>query len=92
MLNTVSWKHLAEQMQALEALKSEGALKKEIEFETKLRELLDQYGFGLKHIINLLDQQTTARQKSEASIGKSQRLKEWKAKHGAAEVENGLKN
>ena len=31
-------KHLAEQLQALEALKSDGALKKEIEFETKLRE------------------------------------------------------
>ena len=30
-------KYLAEQLQALEALKSDGALKKEIEFETKLR-------------------------------------------------------
>ncbi|WP_460140197.1 histone-like nucleoid-structuring protein, MvaT/MvaU family [Pseudomonas sp. S2_E01] len=52
-------KHLAEQLQALEAVKGDAALKKEIEFETKLRELLDHYGFSLKHIINLLDPQNT---------------------------------
>ncbi|MBK5342265.1 transcriptional regulator [Pseudomonas sp. TH49] len=54
-------KHLAEQLQALESMKSDGALKKEIEFETKLRELLNQYDFSLKHIINLLDPQSTKR-------------------------------
>lgn len=36
-------KHLAEQLQALEALRGDGGLKKEIEFESKLRELLAQY-------------------------------------------------
>jgi len=40
-------------------MKSDGALKKEIEFETKLRELLNHSGFSLKHIINLLDPQST---------------------------------
>lgn len=59
-------KHLAEQLQALEALKSDGALKKEIEFETKLRELLDKYGFSLKHIINLLDPQSSSRRQAPA--------------------------
>lgn len=54
-------KHLAEQLQALEALMNDGALKKEIEFETKLRELLVQYGFSLKHIVNLLEPQSSAR-------------------------------
>jgi hypothetical protein len=108
-------KHLAEQMQALEALKSDGALKKEIEFETKLRELLDQYGFSLKHIINLLDPQSTKRGPTptaapgtrkpretkvyknphtgevvETKGGNHKTLKEWKAKHGADEVESWL--
>ncbi|MNI42328.1 hypothetical protein D3C73_966180 [compost metagenome] len=50
-------KHLAEQLQALEALKGDAGLKKEIEFETKLRELLAKYGYSLKDVINLLDPQ-----------------------------------
>ncbi len=48
-------KHLAEQLQALEALKGDAGLKKEIEFETKLRDLLAKYGYSLKDVINLLD-------------------------------------
>ncbi|MGL6244535.1 histone-like nucleoid-structuring protein, MvaT/MvaU family [Pseudomonas sp.] len=48
-------KHLAEQLQALEALKGDAGLKAEIEFETKLRALLAKYGFSLKDIVNLLD-------------------------------------
>jgi hypothetical protein len=48
-------KNLAEQLQALEALKGDAGLKQEIEFETKLRALLAQYGFSLKDVINLLD-------------------------------------
>jgi hypothetical protein len=108
-------KHLAEQLQALEALKSDGALKKEIEFETKLRELLNQYGFSLKHIINLLDPQSSSRRQAPAQAtttrkprqlktyknphtgevvetkgGNHKTLKEWKTKHGAAEVESWL--
>lgn len=59
-------KHLAEQLQALETMKGDDGLKKEIEFETKLRKLLEHYGFSLKHIINLLEPQTTARRKSAA--------------------------
>lgn len=61
-------KHLAEQLQALEALKGDSALKKEIEFETKLRGLLDQYGFNLKHIINLLDPQSSSRRQAPAQM------------------------
>ncbi|MCF5737037.1 histone-like nucleoid-structuring protein, MvaT/MvaU family [Pseudomonas syringae] len=57
-------KHLAEQLQALETMKGNEELKKEIEFETKLRKLLDQYGFSLKHIVNLLDPNTSARSTS----------------------------
>jgi hypothetical protein len=54
-------KHLDEQLQALEKMKGDDGLKKEIEFETKLRKLLEHYGFSLKHIINLLDPKTLAR-------------------------------
>lgn len=74
-------KHLAEHLQALEALKGDDGLKKEIEFETKLRKLLDQYGFSLKHIINLLDTQTTAARQSAASVASTRKprtLKEYK--------------
>lgn len=59
-------KHLVEQLQALEALKGDDGLKKEIEFETKLRKLLEHYGFSLKHIINILEPQTTARRQAAA--------------------------
>ncbi|NSX10104.1 DNA binding protein [Pseudomonas lini] len=83
-------KHLAEQLQALETLKGDAALKKEIEFETKLRSLLDQYGFSLKHIINLLDpQSTTRRQTSAATPGtrKPRELKTYRNPHTGEVVE-----
>lgn len=83
-------KHLAEQLQALEALKNDGALKKEIEFETKLRGLLDQYGFSLKHIINLLDPQSTKRGAASAttpSTRKPRELKVYKNPHTGEVVE-----
>ncbi|XVN17146.1 histone-like nucleoid-structuring protein, MvaT/MvaU family [Pseudomonas corrugata] len=83
-------KHLTEQLQALEALKNDGALKKEIEFETKLRELLDQYGFSLKHIINLLDPQSTKHGQmpaSKPSTRKSRELKVYKNPHTAEVIE-----
>ncbi|VVN72290.1 hypothetical protein PS718_00495 [Pseudomonas fluorescens] len=54
-------KHLAEQLQALEALKGDAGLKQEIEFETKLRALLAKYGYSLKDIIGLLDPQAGRR-------------------------------
>ena len=51
-------KNLAEQLQALEALKGDADLKKEIEFETKLRALLAEYDYSLRSVINLLDSQS----------------------------------
>ncbi|WP_082377894.1 histone-like nucleoid-structuring protein, MvaT/MvaU family [Pseudomonas sp. RIT-PI-q] len=50
-------RHLAEQLQALEALKGDARLKKEIEFESKLRDLLAKHGYSLKDVINILDPQ-----------------------------------
>ncbi|PNG42061.1 transcriptional regulator [Pseudomonas asplenii] len=71
-------KHLAEQLQALEALKGDDGLKKEIEFETKLRKLLERYGFSLKHIINLLDPQTNARRHSTATPARTRKPRQLK--------------
>ncbi|HBO1833574.1 TPA: DNA binding protein [Pseudomonas aeruginosa] len=46
---------LAEQLAALDSLKNDSQLKREIEFETKLKGLLAEYSFGLKTVIDILD-------------------------------------
>lgn len=46
---------IAEQTARLEALKNDEKLKKEIEFENKLRSLLAEYNFSLRNVIALLD-------------------------------------
>jgi hypothetical protein len=46
---------LAEQLAELESMKSDSGLKKEMEFESKLRALLGEYGFSLKKIISMMD-------------------------------------
>lgn len=48
---------LAAQLAELEALKNNEGLKREIEFEQKLRTLLAEYGVGLRQVIELLDPQ-----------------------------------
>ncbi|MDP5168568.1 histone-like nucleoid-structuring protein, MvaT/MvaU family [Pseudomonas syringae] len=48
-------KDLADQLAALDALKGDAELQREIEFEHKLRELLGEYGFSLRNVIDLLD-------------------------------------
>ncbi|HBO5116074.1 TPA: DNA binding protein [Pseudomonas aeruginosa] len=46
---------LAAQLQQLDALKNDAELKKEIQFEEKLRALLAEYGMSLRDVINILD-------------------------------------
>lgn len=46
---------IAEQQKRLEELKGDEKLKREIEFETKLRDLLADYGYSLRNVIALLD-------------------------------------
>lgn len=48
-------KALADQLAHLESLKNDAGLKKEIEFEQKLRDLLSQYGKSLKDAVDILD-------------------------------------
>jgi septal ring factor EnvC (AmiA/AmiB activator) len=60
-------KNLADQLAALEALKGDSGLQREIEFEQKLRELLAQYGYSLRDIIALLDPQAAAKRRGPAA-------------------------
>lgn len=83
-------KHLAEQLQALEALKGDAGLKKEIEFEKKLRDLLAKYGYSLKDVINLLDPQAGRRAPgAESKVGsrRPREVKIYKNPHSGEVVE-----
>jgi hypothetical protein len=82
-------KHLAEQLQALEALKGDAGLKKEIEFETKLRALLAEYGYSLPNVINLLDPQSSRRAPVDSKAGtrKPRQVKVYKNPHTGEVVE-----
>jgi len=46
---------LAEQLAALDKLKTDGQLKREMEFEDKLRALIDEYGFNVRTVLDILD-------------------------------------
>ncbi|UXJ50106.1 histone-like nucleoid-structuring protein, MvaT/MvaU family [Pseudomonas citronellolis] len=48
-------KALAEQLAYLDSLKNDAGLKKEIEFENKLKKLMDEYGKSLKDVVSILD-------------------------------------
>lgn len=53
---------LAQQLAELEAMKSDGAIQSEMEFENKLRALLGEYGYSLREVIGILDPQALRRQ------------------------------
>jgi hypothetical protein len=83
-------KNLTEQLQALEALKGDVGLKKEIEFETKLRALLGEYSYSLKDVINLLDPQAGRRApaaQSQSSTRKPRQVKVYKNPESGEVVE-----
>lgn len=61
---------LAEQLRQLDALKNDGELKKEIEFEEKLRALLGEYGYSLRDVKVILDPSAKPEPKVD---GRSQR-------------------
>ncbi|WP_404822120.1 histone-like nucleoid-structuring protein, MvaT/MvaU family [Pseudomonas khavaziana] len=50
---------MATQLADLKSIKSDIGLKKEIDFETKLRALLNKYGFSLNQIISILDPESS---------------------------------
>ena len=55
---------LATQLAELDEMKNDSGLKAEMEFESKLRVLMAEYGYSLRDVINLLDPQPAARRKA----------------------------
>jgi len=82
---------LAAQLQQLDQMKNDSGLKREIEFETKLQELLAEYNVGLKQVISILDPHyRAAPASSTASAVKSRKpreLKRYKNPHSGEVVE-----
>lgn len=82
---------LAAQLAELEALKSSSELQAEIQFETKLRALLADYGFSLRDIINILDPQANRRAAAPAVAEKAPRrarqIKQYKNPHNGEIIE-----
>ena len=82
---------LAAQLAELEALKNDEGLKKEVEFEQKLRALFGQYGCSLRDVIDILDPKSSRRVPSAVSPAASQRkarqVKIYKNPHNGETVE-----
>ncbi|MDQ7967094.1 histone-like nucleoid-structuring protein, MvaT/MvaU family [Pseudomonas plecoglossicida] len=82
---------LAAQLAELEALKNDDGLKKEIEFEEKLRGLLGEYGYSLRNIVAILDPQAATRRAAPAQAEKSSRkprqVKQYKNPHNGEVIE-----
>ncbi|MBS7661642.1 DNA binding protein [Pseudomonas lalucatii] len=71
---------LAAQLAELEALKKDGGLKKEMEFEEKLRTLMSKYDKGLRDIIAILDPQTNIGKlsKQDSGVRRPRQVKRYK--------------
>lgn len=74
---------LAVQLAELEALKQDRGLKEEMEFESKLRNLLGEYNYSLRDVINILDPQRNSHQAAVpfANKRKPRDLKVYKNPH-----------
>lgn len=82
---------LAAQLAELEALKGSSELQKEIQFETKLRGLMADYGYSLRDIINILDPQASRRAAAPVAVEKAPRkareVKQYKNPHNGEMIE-----
>lgn len=81
---------LAAQLAELETLKGSSELQKEIEFETKLRTLLGEYGFSLRDVISLLDPQSGRRLVApvgEKPARRARQVKQYKNPHNGEIIE-----
>lgn len=82
---------LAAQLAELEALKGSSELQAEIQFETKLRDLLAEYGYSLRDIINILDPQANRRAAAPVAAEKAPRrarqVKQYKNPHNGEIIE-----
>ncbi|OAS07646.1 transcriptional regulator [Pseudomonas putida] len=68
-------KALQEQLSALEALKNDSGLQREIEFEEKLKSLMEEYGVNLGKIIAILDPASSLRKINARPEGDRQQRK-----------------
>lgn len=87
-------RHLADQQAALEAMKGDKGLEKEIEFEGKLRELLGEYSKSLRDVISILDTQPVGKNAKNAKsplpekgVRKARAMKVYKHPHTGEIVE-----
>lgn len=64
---------LAAQLAELEAMKTDGSLQKEIDFEEKLRALMAEYGVSLNGLIAILDPQAARRAPAAATGQRKER-------------------
>ncbi|WP_194790737.1 histone-like nucleoid-structuring protein, MvaT/MvaU family [Pseudomonas sp. UFMG81] len=82
---------LAAQLAELESLKNDDGLKREIEFEKKLRDLLGEYGYSLRNIVAIFDPQAASRRApataTEKGSRKPRQLKVYKNPHSGEVVE-----
>ncbi|AXM98037.1 histone-like nucleoid-structuring protein, MvaT/MvaU family [Pseudomonas plecoglossicida] len=80
---------LQEQLAQLEALKNDAGLKKEIEFESKLKALMESYDKGLKEIIAILDPAAAGHRQEKVSTTqrRPRALKRYKNPHSGEVVE-----
>lgn len=74
-------KALQEQLAQLESLKNDAGLKKEIEFEEKLKKLMDGYGKSLRDVIAILDPTPRKAGTSVAAAPKQRRARVVKVYH-----------
>jgi len=78
---------IAEQQKRLDALKGDEKLKKEIEFETKLRALLTDYNYSLKNVIAMLAPKAEKANAASTGARKERLLKLYKNPHNSEVVE-----
>ncbi|MBF8643985.1 histone-like nucleoid-structuring protein, MvaT/MvaU family [Pseudomonas pudica] len=82
---------LAAQLAELEEMKGSSELQKEIEFETKLRDLLAKYGYSLRDVINILDPQASRRSAAPSDVERAPRrarqVKQYKNPHNGEIIE-----
>jgi hypothetical protein len=71
---------LAAQLAELEAFKKDGGLKKEMEFEDKLRALMSKYDKSLRDIVAILDPQTRVAKvaKQDSGVRRPRQVKRYK--------------
>lgn len=81
---------LAQQLAELEAMKNDGAIQAEMEFENKLRALLGEYGFSLREVISILDPQARGRAapvSQEKATRKPREVKTYKNPHNGEVIQ-----